>query len=295
METLPPGAFLEVSFLLEASQPRRHNGWFWYVVGGFLLLILISTYAGMEAPKTNALFARISGLALVALMVGIPAMTWNTVRRARVEQMQLEAIEELVQLRRWPQAAVILNGMLAQPARSDHGRIQALIFLAAVLARYGRFGDSITVHEYLLDHVNLDPGTEYGLRLGRAMALLQEDRLFDADRAINELRHAAGDADSAGLALVEIFRDVKTGHPAEAVEIFNAKLATLRQQLGHRCADAWALVARAYDLLERPAEAQEAYGKATLLAPEMELHRRYSEVAKLRGKYIATSAPPEMR
>jgi cytochrome c-type biogenesis protein CcmH/NrfG len=185
--------------------------------------------------------------------------------------------------------------MLSQPARSDHGRIQALIFLAAVLARYGRYGDSITVHDYLLDHVDLDPGTEYGLRLGRAMALLQEDRLFDADRAINELRRAAGDADSAGLALVEIFRDVKTGHPAEAVEIFNAKLTALRQQLGHRCADAWALVARAYDLLERPADAQTAYANATLLAPERELQRRYSEVAKLGGKYVASPAPPEMR
>jgi hypothetical protein len=90
---------------------------------------------------------------------------------------------------------------------------------------------------------------------------------------------------------VEIYRDVKTGHPAEAVEMFDAKLAAMREQLGHRVADAHALVARAYDLMNRPEEARAAYARATLLSPPSELIRRYPEIEPMSGKYNATAAP----
>jgi len=163
-----------------------------------------------------------------------------------------------------------------------------------VLNRYHRFADAVTVQEYLLDSGTVDLGTAYGLKLGRAMAILREDHLFDADRAISELRRMGPeDLDSAGLALVEIFRDVKTGHPAEAIELFERKLPALRDQLGHRVADAYALAARAYDLLNRPTDAQAAFEKATLLAPPAELYRRYPEVEKLKDRYRPAIAPPE--
>src|SRR6476469_6385661 len=127
------------------------------------------------------------------------------------------------------------------------------------------------------------------------MGMLREDHLFDADRAIADLRRSTrrseeseqSDASSgpgleyAGLALIEIYRDVKTGHPDEAIELFNAKLPILRQQLGHRVGDAYALAARAYDLLGRRDEAQDAYEKATSLSAGSELLRRYPEVAAL--------------
>ena len=140
----------------------------------------------------------------------------------------------------------------------------------------------------------LDPASAYGLRLGRAMALLSEDHLVDADRAISELRRLGPpDRDSGGLALVEIYRDVKTGHPSEAVELFEKRRTSLRDHLGHRVADAYALAARAYDLLGRREEAQDAFAKATLLAPPPELYRRYAEVEKLKDRYTPTPAPPE--
>ena len=125
--------------------------------------------------------------------------------------------------------------------------------------------------------------------------MLREDHLFDADRALAELRRTVASAgvESAGLALVEIYRDVKTGHPDEAVQIFEQRLPVMRDQLGHRVADAYALAARAYDLLGREAEARDAYEKATLLAPPPELSRRYPEVQKLEGRYDPAIAPPE--
>jgi hypothetical protein len=86
---------------------------------------------------------------------------------------------------------------------------------------------------------------------------------------------------------------VKTGHLEEAIEVFDERLPALRSQLGHRAADAYALVARAHDLLGNTTEAAAAFERATLLAgtPE-ELYRRYPEVAEMRDKYPAAPMPP---
>jgi tetratricopeptide (TPR) repeat protein len=184
-----------------------------------------------------------------------------------------------------------------------------LLFLGSLLARYHRFDDAIFVHNHLLENVQLDSGTDFAVRLSRAMAMLRVDHLFDADRAIADLRKRAavrgGTADdpttdaprggqaSAGLALIELYRDVKTGHSAEAIERFNATLPMLQKQLGHRVADAHALVARAYDNLGNAVTAQQHYESATLLAPPVELARRYPEVEALSGKYQPAIAPPE--
>jgi tetratricopeptide (TPR) repeat protein len=187
-----------------------------------------------------------------------------------------------------------------------------MIFLGSVLARYGRFEDAIAVQKHLLDTVNLDPSTQHALRLGRAMAMLREDHLVDADRAINELRRdvsrasasansanedgGATDGDvpvSAGLALIEMYRDVKTGHPDEAIEMFRRTLPALRRQLGHRVADAYALAAKAHDFLGNEQQAREHWEKATLLSPPSELLRRYPELTSLPAKYQPALAPPE--
>jgi tetratricopeptide (TPR) repeat protein len=291
----PQDGFLDVPALLESSMPRPRVAWLGYGIGAFLLLVLAAALAGQRSAEAQAALRVFSALAMLLLMGVLGALTVLTVRRHRAEQEQLEAAAELVQLRRWPQAAFVLEHLLSTPARAPQLRAQALVYLAAVLARYHRFDDAIAVYNHLLDPESVDDATAYGLRLGRAMAMLREDHLFDADRAINELRRGRGRDDSAGLALVELYRDVKTGHPAEAVQLFEAKLPSLRDALGHRVADAWALAARAYDLLGRKVEAQDAFTKATLLAPPAELFRRYPEVEKLAATYAPAIAPLEMR
>ena len=291
----PSPQLLDVSSLLESSKPRARVSWFWYAAGGFLLVVMSATLLSGHSDTGKRLVDALSALMMVALISGMMVMTVVTVRRHRAEQEQVEAASEMMQLRRWPQAALLLREILSRPARGVGLRSQALIYLGAVLARYHRFTDAIAVYDHLLDHQLVDGGTAYGLRLGRVMAMLREDHLFDADRAIAELRRLGNSAgvDSGGLALVEIYRDVRTGHPDEAVAIFEDKLPVLRDQLGHRVADAYALAARAYDLLGRSAEAQDAYSRATLLAPLIELHRRYPEVEKLAGKYQPSPAPPD--
>ena len=288
-------AFLDVPALLESSQPRARVGLFWYALGGFLLVVLGAALVSRSSETGRRLVDALSALLMVGVIAGMMVFTFLTVRRHRAEQQEVEAASELVQLRRWPQAAILLEQLLSRPARTNALRSQALVYLGAVLARYHRFDDAIAVFNHLLDNDLVDPATAHGLRLGRVMAMLREDHLFDADRALAELRRTVSSAgvESAGLALVEIYRDVKTGHPDEATAVFEQKLEVMRDQLGHRLADAYALAARAYDLLGRTAEAQDAYTRATLLAPQVELHRRYPEVEKLSGRYQPAPAPPE--
>jgi hypothetical protein len=286
-----PPQFLDVPQLLESSHPRPRPAWMWYALIGFAIALLTGTLASGQNPALQVYVRVLGGLAMLGVVIAMALFTSHTVKEQRKEQQRVEAIEELVQLRRWDQAAAMLDALLSQPARMAGARLQALIYLAGVLARYHRFADAITVQNYLLDHAQFDPGTTHGIKLMRTMAMLHEDQLFDADRALGDLRREA--PDSAGLTLIEIYRDVKTGHPEEAIELFNSRAPALRSQLGHRISDAYALVARAHDLLGQDAPAAAAFEMATLLAPAEELYRRYPEVAAIRDKYPPAPIPTE--
>ena len=288
MQPASPRVF-DVPALLERSRPRPRGPWLFYALGVFLLIVLISTYVSAHSPAMAGAVDLISKLSMVALMVGMAVLTSVLVRRQREELRRVEALEELVQLRRWNDAANLAQEILSTPARTPQARAQALIYFASILARYHQFEDAIAVYNHLLETFSFDEGTSHGIRLGRGMAMLREDHLVDADAAISELRRMTQGRDSAGLAIIELYRDVKTGHPAEAIDHFPDALPLFRQQLGHRTGDAYALLAKSYDLLGYTAEAQDAYEKATLLTAVSELNRRYPEVATLSGKYKSRS------
>lgn len=290
MEPTPLDA-LDVPALLESSEPGGSTPWVWYAIGAGILLAGMNQLLTDQPKPLKIAIGALSGFAILFILFGLMGISFASVRAVRAQQQQLDRIAEMIQLRRWPEAAISLRQMLSHPARSAHFRVQALVYFTTVLARYDRFDDALAIQEYLLDNGLVDPTTAFGLRIGRTMAMLRQDRLFDADRAISELRRTPGSGESAGLALVELYRDVKTGHPIEAIDIFQRKLPILREQLGHRVADAWALVGRAYDLLNREEDARAAVANATLLAPPVELLRRYPELEKLTGRYHPTPVP----
>jgi len=287
-------AFLDVHWLLEESQPRARGSWFWYAVGFFFFVVLMSAYAQQKMSNGNAIVQLFSSLMMFGLMIGMGYFTWRAARGVQREQAQLEAIEELIQLRRWPEAGLLVQALLSQPTRMPQGRTQGLIFLAAILARYHRFADAVSVYEHLLEHRMVEGEAAYGMKLARAMSLLREDALVDADRAIGELRRLDRADDSAGLALLEIYRDVKTGHPREAIEEFEKKQHLMRRQLGHRAADGYALAAKAFDLAGENEKARDVFEKATLLSSIVELTRRYPEIAGMDEKYVGVATPAEM-
>jgi tetratricopeptide (TPR) repeat protein len=287
--------FLDVHWLLEESQPRARGSWFWYAVGFFFFVVLMSAYAQQKMPNGNVIVQLVSSLMMFGLMIGMGFLTWRAARAVQREQAQLEAIEELIQLRRWEEAALLVQGVLSRSTRTPQGRTQGLIFLGAVLARYHRFADAVLVYEHLLEHRLVEGDAAYGMKLARAMSLLHEDALVDADRAIGELRRLDRADDSAGLALLEIYRDVKTGHPREAIEEFEKKQHLMRRQLGHRAADGYALAAKAFDLTGENEKARDVFEKATLLSSIVELKRRYPEIGGLEEKYAVAAVPAEMR
>ena len=294
MESPHSTNFLDVHELIERSQPRPRVAWFAYAAGIFLLVVVASALVNARVPGAKGVVDLFSKLAMVGIIVGMSMLMHFVVRRQREEMRQVEALEELVQLRRWPDAALLVRGMLSTPTRTPQARAQALIFLASILARYHRFEDAIAVHNHLLDSISFDEATAHGIRLGRAMAMLREDHLVDADRAISELRRTSQGRPSAGLALVELYRDVKTGHPTEAIEHFHESLPLFQKQLGHRTGDAYALLAKAYDMRGKETHAAAAYEKATHLTAVSELNRRYPEVATLSAKYPAAETPSEL-
>ena len=286
--------FLDVHALIEQSQPRPRIAWFGYAAGIFLVVVVGSVLVQSRVPEAKGAVDLLSKIMMVAIMLGLAVLTQVMVRRQREEMKQVEALEELVQLRRWQEAAMLARGMLSAPTRTPQARAQALVFLSSILARYHRFEDAIVIHNHLLESINFDDATAHGIRLGRAMAMLREDHLVDADRAISELRRTAQGRDSAGLALVELYRDVKTGHPTEAIDRFNAALPLFQKQLGHRTGDAYALLAKAYDMRGKETHAAAAYEKATHLTAVSELNRRYPEVATLMPKYTPAETPSEL-
>ncbi len=294
MEPQPP--FLDPTVLIEVSEPRARIPWLQFLLGGFVIAMIFSWAVGhsSQSAQSQDLLDSLIGCALMGFVGSITLMAFSGARRARIEHATVSSVEELIHLRRWNEAGLMLQGLLSRPARSPIARAQALFFLAMVLARYHRFEDSVSVYDYILSEMALDDATDHLVRLGRAMALLREENLLDADRAIAELRRTSRGVESAGLALVEIYRDVKTGHPAEAIELFDQRKAVMRKQLGHRVADGWALVARAFDMLDRREEAQTAFKNATNLLPLAELIRRYPEVSVLTQKYSPAPAPAEV-
>src|SRR5437016_8247461 len=121
----PAAPFLDVPTLLESSRPRPRVSWFWYGAGGFLLVVLGATLLSGHSETGKKLVDALSAVLMAALIAGMMAMTVITVRRHRAEQQEIDAASELVQLRRWPQAALLLQEVLSRPARSLGLRSQA--------------------------------------------------------------------------------------------------------------------------------------------------------------------------
>ena len=184
----PDSSFLDVPHLLDQSQPRARGTWFWYAVGFFFLIVFLSAYAQRSLPNGGQIVQMLSSFMMLALMFVMGFVTWRAARSVQAEQAQLEAIEELIQLRRWQEGSLLVQAMLSRPTRTPQARTQALVFLAAILARYHRFADAVSVYEHLLENRLVEGEAAYGMKLARAMSLLREDRLVDADRAMGELR-----------------------------------------------------------------------------------------------------------
>ena len=299
----------DVQMLIDASHPRPQK--IALALPIMLLFLFSIPFLMAVARETPSL-----GLLVIIPLLGLVVMNRLLKRFQRSierEQENVERLEELVQLRQWPNALMLGVSMLSRPMKMESSRFAALIAVSSVFIRYHWFESARMVHDELIASRNqIDPSMIHTISVARAMTFLREDRLVDADSAIAELRrdvNRARDAarrsradsgeevdnesirsiDSAGLALLELYRDIKTGHFDEAIDLFESKVKLMRDQLSMRVADAWALAARAYDARERPDDAARAFRRATLLAPLPELLRRYPEISSLESRNIVAT------
>ncbi|HEX8339859.1 MAG TPA: hypothetical protein VF624_03025 [Tepidisphaeraceae bacterium] len=299
----------DLAALIELSRPRpvfRH-------IGTVVTLAWMTIFVAYFLPAQSVARGGVMALAFIVGAGGVFTL-WALARAFRVEQLELDGIEDALALKQYPQAGARLEALLGRPMRSAQGRLRAMILLATLLTRGRRFEAALQMYTHLLEVERVAGPGGAVVRLGRVMAMLQSDHLYDADRAINDLRRlidrggldaemlaadappTAGGPDPlpvAGLRLIEMYRDIKTGHFREAIDVFEASRAILRRGLAHRCAEALALVAVAHDLLDEPLLAAQRFAEATLLQPVGELIWRYPEVDRVARKYPIVRPPGE--
>lgn len=296
-----PATLPDVPTLIQASRPHPHRIGFAFPI---MILLLLSIPFLMGLPRESPSLGFLVLIPFAGLIV-VNRLLKRFHRSIELERQSVERLEELVQLRQWPQALALATSILSRPMKLEASRLSALAATSSVLIRYHWFESARMIHESLLaEGGQIDPSMRHMIAVARAMTFLREDRLVDADGAMIELRREVNRArdiarraqsgagkeiddqsireiDSAGLALLELYRDIKTRHYEEAIELFESKTKMMRDQLSVRVADAWALVACAYNARGRTAEAANAFRNATLLASFVELTRRYPEIARL--------------
>jgi tetratricopeptide (TPR) repeat protein len=367
--SLPP-LLEQPEMFVDSSRCWAPAVWLRWAMPGIVAVLVVNAFLAVRSTGAN-LAQYLTTMLLWAGCGFAVVMALRAQLRARLrERRAVEVAAEMIQRRRWAAAGMVLESVLARPMRAEPIRVRALTLLSMLLLRYERAEAALSVQDGLLSEDFADGLMVLTVKLTRAAALLREDRLFDADRAIADLRRGVsrlkrfvaeraevlararaapgggqprpkrsgpgtdsaddastddplaerdGDDDeslpdlveaaqetilspsddqdivaqaTAALTLIEIYRDVKTGHPTDAIDAYRAKLPAMRDALGHRVADVHALAARALDLLNRPDEAAAAYERATLLAPAAELHHRYAELDPLLGRYKPAPAPP---
>ena len=298
-----PVALGDVPALLDISRPRpviRQAG---RAIMAIWAAALLGPIVGLPPGplEAAALLATLGGsIYLSVLGAGV-----------RTENATLDRLEGWLAMRRTAETVAPLHRLMSRPMRGPENRLRAMLLLGGVLSRLDRHDDALSVYDELIDTEGLAGPGGAVVKLARASEMLRADHLYDADRAINDLRRlldrggvaaemarfdtglvARPDpAALAGLRLLELHRDVKTGHNAEAVDHFTAELPDLRRGLGHRVADAHALIAIAAHRLNRPADAQARFADATALAPLSELVKRYPDLWPLCAVYSPTSPP----
>ena len=287
--TAPPLPLADVGNLLDGSRPQPFLRQLGRGILAVWVIALLGPVLGLPpvALETAALLATVA--AIVLLSVRGSALNRETTA--------LDELEALLALRRVDEAVPGLQDVMGRPMHGPENRLRAMLLLGTTLARLNRSDDALRVYGELLDAEGLAGPAAAMVKLARAATMLRADHLYDADRAISDLRRTIGRDDGAdpiavaGLRLVELHRDVKTGHLAEAVDLFDAHLPSLRAGLGHRVAEAHALVAIALHRLNRGDEAAARFADATALAPLSDLVRRYPELWPLYAGYPTTAAP----
>lgn len=265
-----------------------------------LMVAAVATAIGLwqtSAPTQGAEAARAVLAMVVPLgLLGIAVAVGSSMRRRILrEQQTVEEAEGSIRFRRYDRALWLLLGVLSGAMISPFQRARALGMYVAVLGRLGRHEQTVKLVEMMLEEGVL-LSTVPALRTVRIHALLREDRLVDADRAITELKRSGREGHTGALlALAEAYRDVRTGHGGDLLEAHDRRRAVVASEIGTRVADLYALAAWAARRGGDIDKARQFWRRATLLGIERELVERYPELSDVARELPAEPLPPELR
>ena len=208
----PPGDaadWFDVERLLDASTPAPAPPLFLLPPLGLAMMVGALLLTALAPPEIGIPI----GLGLVVASVACTVVLVKAATAARDERRRVRDADELVTLRRWPEAAVALRQLLAAPMRLEVNRRPALVALARVLGRYGLHDEAVDAADAVLDDPRTDPATRFAVGCGRAVLLLQGGRLGDANDALAKLR---GEVRQVRRAVARAQREREAGEQDEA-------------------------------------------------------------------------------
>jgi len=276
----------QVAALLERHPPRAPQRWLGVVLLlGMLVMVTLATV--VSHPLT--------WLLPWGYLIGMIVFISQRVRQHRKIDQQSQQAHDMTMLRQHPEALRLLWGFIPAAATRATLQGQAIALMAHNLFQIGAHEAALVVFDHLRDQVPIDHPAAQQVAVRRAISLLMEDRLSDADDAIRRLTGAldeyAGTDLPALLLTAQLLQQTRTHHNNDAILTAGQPdtfTDTLRP-LGTDAAYAHALVALAYQRESSKSQepsiaqtlrnrAQDAWSNATLLLPRASLAFRFPEL-----------------
>jgi len=296
--------FGPIEYVMRQSLPRPGVRWERYAVLGYFF---VGAMLFALLPFAIVFFLLcLGGLSLFSVLLRA-SMT-----RASLESERLRVIDELIRLRRWTEAAAGLRNTMSQPLLSDQHWLTALGHWATLRLRYHEFEPASEILRRMLGemparfpHPIFVGPVGVALRIKLASTHLYTDQLVDFDNELSKIRRQIREIENpqeptatststanelrCELVALELYRDVVTHHPEEAIALYEQSREKLRDTLCHRFAGPMALAAHAYRVQGDRARAGKMFADACLLMPEVELRRLYPALS---GELRANESQP---
>jgi len=271
----PPSAEeLQQHLTAHAPQPRRFGPWPIYLLLGLALALLLLS-------EPNALTVLLPWLLIGGLIF------WAAWQRHLTANLQesLRRVHELTVLRRYDEAAAEAWALIPRVQRWPDHHLQATMLLTADLAALHAYEAAAAGQSYLLRFVPEGHPAGQILRLQRALALLHEDRLADADDELRQVeREKRSPLAEALHRVARMYQQLRTHRAAEVVADADQRPARLRP-LAVEAGYAYGMMAAAFDRLDQSDEARRWWKLATLLLPDAAIAREAPETAGLAERY----------
>jgi len=272
MFNLPDAALLRQYVDQHAPRPPRFGR-------GMTISVLVGVLVLLFVLPPSPLTSLLPWLILGGLLYWILSQRGALI----TAQRGVRHVLELTALRRPHDAVSVAWHLIPNLHRWPELHVQGVLLLGANLMTLRQWDAAIEAQTYLLDHLPAQHPTAHLLRAQRAMGLLREDRLADADSELRALQRA--DVDGLTMSIVKLgllMQRVKTHHDADALaEAASDDPHQTFAPIGTEAAYGYGMLALASHRTQQPDQAQRWWHDATMLLPAEHLIDAMPEFAPL--------------